>query len=82
MVVRVELERRGVLLLEGLRDELPVGPSFSVVAGSSTASALSVRQTPPFVAAIQSVHSSGAGLQSGEITAACVRPLKFSVPAV
>ncbi len=59
-----------------------LGPSFSGVAGSSTASALSVRQTPPFVAAIQSVHSSGAGLQSGEITPAFVRPLKFSVPAV
>ena len=59
-----------------------VGPSFAAVAGSSTASALSVRQTPPFDAAIHSVHVSGAGLQSGEMTAALVRPLKFSVPAV
>src|SRR5215208_3563461 len=58
------------------------GPSFSAVAGLSVASALSVRHTPPFVVAIHSVHSSGAGLQSGEMTPCAVRPPKFSVPVV
>src|SRR5690242_2007332 len=58
------------------------GPSLAGVAGSSVASALSVRQIPPFDAPIQSVHVAGAGLQSGDITPAVVRPPKFSVPAV
>ena len=58
------------------------GPSYSGVAGSSTASALSVRQTPPLVAAIQSVQVPGEGWQSGEMTACAVRPPKFSVPVV
>ena len=44
------------------------------------ASASSVRQTPPFDAAYHIVQAPGT--QSGEITAATPRPLKFSVPAV
>ena len=55
------------------------GPRMRRVAGSSTARALSVRQTPPLLA-IQSVHSPGrAGRRDPPWT---VRPPKFSVPAL